>query len=151
MSQADRHSQNVQALRYLESLRTAHQPNGWVKRLASYAEKGYPTGASSGSRGSEINRPTERLALSPDDLPAARYRRLQEVEHLIAILAREYQAIYLWTTTTIPKAEPLNCNNAACSKPIYDVARKGRCSKCAQWYRRHNAEWPVAKSENEKP
>jgi len=151
MSQTDRHAQNVQSLRQLETLRTAHQPNGWVKQLERYAEKGYPSGGNTGTRTNEINRPTERLALTPDDLPASRYRRLQEIEHLISILSREYQSIYLWTTTTIPKEEPINCNNPACAKPIYNFARKGRCSKCAQWYRRHNAEWPVAESKGDNP
>ena len=147
MSQADRHAKNVQTLRDLEVMRTAHQGNGWEKRLASYAEKGYPSGGSTGSRGSEINRPTERLAISPDDMPAQRYKRLKELEQQLSSLAREYRSIYLWTTETVAhSAQAIECGNSECPGVIsnvgFDVARQGRCTRCAQHWRRYKLEWP---------
>ena len=147
MSQTDRHAKNVQTLRDLEVMRTAHQGNGWEKRLAFYAEKGYPTGGSTGSRGSEINRPTERLGISPDDMPAQRYKRLKELEQQLSSLAREYRSIYLWTTEIVAhSAQAIECGNSECPGVIsnvgFDVARQGRCTRCAQHWRRYKIEWP---------
>ena len=71
----------------------------WQTKLEFYATKGYPTGGDSAGGNNDISRPTERLALTPDTPPAAKAKRLLEIETQLADLAREYHAIYQWTIT----------------------------------------------------
>jgi hypothetical protein len=148
MKRSDRHARTIQMLTDLECARLADTTGGWRHRLEQYAENGYPTGSDSTGGNNEINRPTERLALQPLTPPAAKLRRLEELEQTLADLAREYHATYTWTTTPAKYdgPEPRPCINIACDHEISmigtDIARNGRCPRCAQHYRRHDAEWP---------
>jgi hypothetical protein len=143
LSRRDRAARNAHILGDLDCLTKTH----WQDRLAFYSEKGYPTG-STGPGTNEINRPTERLALMPNTPPAARQARALEIEQALADLAREYHAIYQWTINAAKYdgPEPRACNNLECDREITmignDIARNGRCPRCAQHHRRHGLEYP---------
>ena len=68
----------------------------------------------------DISRPTERLALTPDTPPAAKAKRLLEIETQLADLAREYHAIYQWTITIAKYdgPEPRPCIVLDCDREI---------------------------------
>lgn len=148
MKRSDRNARTNQMLADLNCARLADQQGGWRYRLEQYAEKGYPTGSDGGSSSNTINRPTERMALMPDTPPAARLKRLEEIEQALADLAREYHSIYQWTVNSAKYdgPEPRACINMACDREISmigsDIARNGRCPRCAQHYRRYEAEYP---------
>ena len=144
MKRSTRTARNTHTLTDLACL-TDHT---WQTKLEFYATKGYPTGGDSTGGSNDISRPTERLALTPDTPPAAKAKRLLEIETQLADLAREYHAIYQWTITIAKYdgPEPRPCIVLDCDREITmignDIARNGRCPRCAQHYRRHGVEYP---------
>ena len=146
MNRSDRTARNHHTLADLAPMVTNTQ---WHARLEFYAAKGYPTGTTGSGSSNTINRPTERMALMPDSPPAAKAKRLLEIEHALSDLAREYHAIYQWTVNAAKYdgPQPRECVNLACDREITmignDIARNGRCPRCAQHYRRHEHEWPT--------
>lgn len=148
MKRSDRQARTRKTLDDLRCLITADQSNGWRKQLELYAEKGYPTGGDQTGGSNEISRPTERLALMPDTPPASKLKRLEELAVQISEAARELHAIYQWTVQTAKYdgPEPRSCVVLECDREISmigsDIARNGRCPRCAQHYRRYETEWP---------
>jgi hypothetical protein len=148
MKRSDRNARTNRMLTDLDCARTADQQGGWRHRLEQYAEKGYPTGSDNAGGGNTINRPTERLALMPDTPPASKLKRLEEIEQALSDLAREYHSIYQWTINSAkydgPEARA--CIVLGCDREISmigsDIARNGRCPRCAQHLRRHGTEYP---------
>lgn len=144
MKRSDRTARNTHTLTDLACLGNT----GWQSQLEFYASKGYPTGGEGTGGSNEINRPTERIALMPDTPPAAKHKRLLEIEQALADLAREYHAIYQWTITIAKYdgPEPRPCIVLDCDREITmignDIARNGRCPRCAQHHRRHGNEYP---------
>jgi hypothetical protein len=148
VKRSDRHARTISMLDDLNCGRQADILGGWRIRLEHYAEKGYPTGGDSIGGSNEINRPTERLALMPDTPPAQKLKRLEEIETALTELAREYHSIYQWTINSAKYdgPEPRACIVLECDREISmigsDIARNGRCPRCAQHYRRHGTEYP---------
>lgn len=148
MKRSDRHARTRKMLDDLNCADRADILGGWRYRLEQYAEKGYPTGGTGSGGSNEINRPTERMALMPDTPPAQKLKRLEEIEQALTDLAREYHSIYQWTINTAKYdgPEPRACKVMDCDREISmignDIARNGRCPRCAQHYRRYEAEYP---------
>ena len=149
MNRASNHAANERAMDDLtDAFASMYQPNSWFTTLTAYAQRGYPTGGDSTGGSNDISRPTERLALTPDTPPAAKAKRLLEIETQLADLAREYHAIYQWTINAAKYdgPEPRPCIVLDCDREITmignDIARNGRCPRCAQHYRRHGTEYP---------
>jgi len=148
MKRSDRHARTRKMLDDLKCATQSDIIGGWRHRLEQYAEKGYPTGGSGSGGSNEINRPTERLALMPNTPPAQKLKRLEEIEQALTDLAREYNSIYLWTVNTAKYdgPEPRPCIVLECDREISmigsDIARNGRCPRCAQHHRRYEAEYP---------
>lgn len=155
MKRSARQARAINILDDLACLSTANTPGSWRYRLEQYAEKGYPTGSDGVGGSNTINRPTERLALMPDTPPAAKLKRLEEIEKALADLAREYHSIYQWTVNSAKYdgPEPRPCINLECDREISmigsDLARNGRCARCAQHHRRHGAEYPHKLEQND--
>lgn len=120
----------------------------WVTRLEWLAAKGYPTGNTGPGQANSISRPTEQAATGPDDPPAQKWKRLQHLERDLDRIAREINSIRTWTITAAKYdgPEPRACIVLDCNNEItmigHDIARKGRCPRCAQHYRRHGLEYP---------
>jgi len=148
VKRSDRDARTRRMFDDLDCARTADVQGGWRIRLERYAEKGYPTGGDGAGGSNEINRPTERMALMPDTAPAMKLKRLEEIEAALSDLAREYHSLYQWTVNSAKYdgPEPRPCVNLACDHTISmigsDIARNGRCPRCAQHYRRHECEYP---------
>lgn len=148
MKRSDREARTRKTLDDLKCLLTADVNGGWRIRLEQYAEKGYPTGGDNTGGSNEISRPTERMALAPDTPPMAKLKRLEELLTRIASDAREVHATYQWTINTAKYdgPEPRPCIVLECDREISmigsDIARNGRCPRCAQHYRRYETEWP---------
>lgn len=148
MKRSDRQARTRKLLDDLRCLISADIQGGWRYRLEQYAEKGYPTGSDSTGGSNTINRPTERLALAPDTPPAVKLKRLEELLNRITEDARELHSIYQWTiqTAKYDGPEPRACIVLECDREITmigsDIARNGRCPRCAQHWRRHGAEYP---------
>lgn len=151
MTRAQHHAANERAMDDLTaSFLTMHQVNGWRRTLAFYAERGYPTGGdNTGSTSSSVNRPTERIALSGLEEPAAKLKRADELAHLIQSAARELNSIRLYAITpaVYRDPEPIPCRNLNCPNVMErhkgESPRDGRCPKCATHYRRYHLEWPA--------
>ena len=148
MKRSDRHFRALTTLNDLQVLKTANTTGGWRTRLEFYAERGWPTGGSTGNTTNEINRPTERFALQPDTEPARMLKDLERYEQQAADAAKAIRAISLYVTehAKYDGPEPRPCIVMACERQISmigtDIARNGRCPRCDQHHRRYNAEWP---------
>ena len=120
----------------------------WTDLLVWLAVKGYPTGNTGPGQANSISRPTEQAATGPDDPPAQKHKRLQHLERELDRIAREINSIRTWTTTAAKYdgPEPRPCIVLDCDRDItmigHDIARNGRCPRCAQHYRRHHLEYP---------
>jgi len=120
----------------------------WTDRLEWLAAKGYPTGNTGPGQANSISRPTEQAATGPDDPPAQKWKRIQHLERELDRIAREINSIRTWTTAAAKYdgPEPRPCTVLDCDRDItmigHDIARNGRCPRCAQHYRRHHLEYP---------
>ena len=120
----------------------------WKDLLGAWASKGYPTGGDNTGGSSDISRPTERFALSPDTIPAQKLHAVERLEQQLADLAREYHSLYLWTITAAKYdgPEPVPCQVLLCDHEISnignDVPRNGRCPRCAKHWSRYGLEYP---------
>lgn len=120
----------------LDCLKTAARRGGWHDRLELYAEKGYPTGGDSLGGSNEINRPTERLALSPDTPPAQMLKDFEDAIKQLEPIVKRVSAIYHWTTkpAKYDGPEPRPCVILDCTHIITmignDKHRHGMCQAC---------------------
>lgn len=132
-----------------ESFRYMYAVTSWRTQLVAYAERGYPTGGDSHGPANSISRPTESIALSPLDEPAAKLKRADELARIIRDAARELNSIRIYTTTpaAYKEPEPVPCRNLNCPNIMErhkgESPRDGRCPRCATHYRRYHLEYPL--------
>lgn len=149
MKRTNMHLANRQAMDDLTAaFITMGGPNGWYATLTSWAERGYPTGAGTGSGSGTISKPTERIALSGLDELAALAKRADELARTIRQSARALNAIRLATINTAAyrEPEPVPCRNLNCPNIMErhkgESPRDGRCPRCATHHRRYGLEYP---------
>jgi hypothetical protein len=137
----------------LECITNPKHP-GWIQRLQFYADRGYPTGSDGVGGSNEINRPTERMALMPSTPPEDQLAMVYASLKVLRAEARKVAAAYHWTVTPAKYdgPEPRPCIVLECDREISmigsDIARNGRCPRCAQHHRRHGAEYPHKLEQN---
>ena len=147
--QTNQHALNLRAIEDTQrALTSMSEPNGWLPRLALYSERGYPSGGDSQGGSPDISRPTERIALTPLDECARKYKEAVALSQQIQDAARRLDQIRLWATTsnTYKEIPPVLCANHECSNLIDrnkgEKIRNGRCSRCAMHHRRYGLEYP---------